>query len=431
VSGQPVADLVSERSWLGCVFFDASTLEHAPISLSEFYSRANATIAGAMMALRARREPIDLSSLRIELDRTGLLKRAGGDEALVALTDQLPSVESAHMLARRVRELAQLRAIGDAFSRGAAAVRERDVAAVRAVVAELSLEREAEDEILSFKELLACGVEATLTGQSKRSDLRFGTPSIDRDYRPGPGHLVVVAGRPNVGKTSLTFAWHVHSAESGIASGIVSVDDDKAEYGVRGMGAAGRVNPARIWNERLDPSTVRELVTRVGAAADREMPLHFSHVRTKSIDAVEGVITRMVRVLGCRWVSVDFLTKIRTPGSDKREKTDETLSRLGVLAATLDVPIVVLAQLRRLGDKQFREPYLDDLKETGAIEEDAQAAVLLWRNDDMPGGIVNAKLAKVKRTSAGKRFALTRHPETGLLVEASDYVQPERDEWDD
>jgi replicative DNA helicase len=412
----PVADLTSERAWLGCVFFDASTLAHAPIALSDFYSRAHSQIAAAMMAVHARREAVDMLSVRVELDRTGALRRAGGDEALLALTDLNPSVESALTLARRIRELAQLRAIGASSERLSAAVRERDVAAVRAIVAELTFERDAEDEILAFPELIARGVDAALTSREAKSDLRLGTASVDRDYRPGPGHIVVVAGRPNVGKTSLTFAWHVDSAQRGIASGIVSVDDDAAEYGARGMGAVLEVNPARLWNERIDPAEMQRMIAKVGAASKR-LPIHFAQVRSKSIDAVEAVITRMVRVLGCRWVSVDFLTKIRAPGRDQRERTDEALARLGVLASTLEIPIIVLAQLRRLGEKQFREPHLDDLKESGRVEEDAQAAVLLWRDDDKPGTPIQAKLAKVKRTAAGRRFTLQRHPRTGLLIE--------------
>lgn len=430
MKGAP-ANLDAERDWLSCVFADPSTLEHAPVPLADFYGRAHALIAGAALAVRARGSDPNLVEVRLELERAGSLARAGGELALVDLTQRPAIPQAALSLAREIRRMARLRALLDVFQRGAAAAHDRDLEGAIAAAAELTLERDAEDEIIPFNELLARGYQAACSGPEERDALRFGTPSIDRDYHPGPGHLVVVAGRPNVGKTSLTFAWHVDCAARGIASGVVSVDDDQAEYGVRGMGALSGINPARIWNERLTAADMQRLVKSCATGAE-QYSIHFSHVRSKSIDAIEGVITRMVRVLGCRWVSVDFLTKIRAPGRDQRERTDEALARLGVLASTLEIPIVVLAQLRRLGDRQFREPFLDDLKESGRVEEDAQAAVLLWRKSDKPGEPVLGKLAKVKRTAAGRRFTLRRSSESGLLVESDEqHEEEERDAWDD
>lgn len=429
---EPIACDLSEREYLSLVLGDVRTLDAAPVPPGDLWWPRNQLILGAMMAVRGRGAELNLTELRLELERNGALRRAGGDEALFALTDHIVPASSGSALARRIRELARLRSVDAVLRRAGAAVHERDLAAVQSAIAELALEHEPEDELLGYHELIAAGAEATIDHLNREVEpLRFGTPAIDRDYRPGPGHLVVVAGRPNVGKTSLTFHWHLDCAERGIPSGIVSIDDDAAEYGARAMGALAGYNPARLWNERLEPAEAAVLFQRIQDRTGGEpLPIHFSHVRSKSIDAIEGVVSRMVRVHGCRWVSVDFLTKIRAPGRDQRERTNEALARLGILASTLEIPIVILAQLRRLGDRQFREPYLDDLKESGRVEEDAQAAVLLWRKSDRPGALVQGKLAKVKRTAAGRRFALARHPQTGLLVEVDD-EPAEGDAWDD
>lgn len=412
-----IGDLPTERRWLACVLMDAGTLELAPIPLSDFYGRANAIVCGAMLALRARREPINTSTLRAELVSANTFAQVGED-ALLSLTDEIPNVSDAATLSRTIRQLSRLRSLHADAQDITAACLERDLERANAAAARAArLDYLEEDEIIGFGELCARGLEATVFRKDERSEMAFGTPAVDKYYRPAPGHLVIVAGRPNVGKTSLTFAWHYHTAERGFPSIVVSVDDDESDYGVRGLGAAGQVAPSRIWNDRarLSPTELQAVVNT--AAEKKRLPLFFAKAKSKSITAVEALITRAVRVHGCKWASVDFLTKVRAPGRDPRERTNEALSRLGVLASTLGIPIVVLAQLHRLGEKQYREPHLDDFKESGSIEEDAQCAVLLWRENDQSHAPVRAKLGKIKRDAAGRRFTLVRHADTGLLVQ--------------
>lgn len=428
-----LADASAERAWLACVLLDATTLEAAPVRLDDFYDRKHALLGATMAALRARNESIAPGTVRAELVLRGDYERAGGDALLFGLMNPMPTVSDAVSHARAIRQHARLRAMASLFERGRGAAAVRDFDAVAEIAREIANARgdgEDEDRIFSFAEMLAEGVEAAIHKRERGQQIRFGTPAVDHDYTPTPGHLVIVAGRPNVGKTSLTFAWHVSCAERGIPSGIVSVDDDVADYGARGCGAISGVNPSTMWtSDRLDAATLQKILAGIDRNQHKR-PIAFAAVRSRSIDAVCSTITRMARTHGARWVSVDFITKIRAPGKDQRERTDEALQRLGELAAMLQIPIVVLAQIKRLGDKPFREPQLDDLKESGRLEEDAQAVVLLWRDSDTIGAPVRAKLAKVKRTGAGRRFTLIRHPETGLLVESAEHREERRDAYD-
>lgn len=420
-----IADLRAEAQWLSCVTLDAATLTVAPIPLADFYSRQHALIAGAMMALKARGEPVDVAAVRVELSAAGNLARAGGDDALSTLFDHVPNVHTAPALAREVRRLARLRTMSTLMQQGAAAAAERDEEAVRAVVAEMVRNGSGDDDeasaFISFANLLASGLDGAIQrSKGVETGLRLGTPSIDRDYQPSPGHLVILGGRPNVGKTSLSFAWHIDTAQRGLASAIISIDDDSEDYGGRALGAISAVNPSRIFNDRLTSDVVQRMAE--AARTKSGLPIHFNKIRSRQVSSVIGAMRYAVQALGCKWISIDFLTAIQNPAKgDRREKTNDTLAQIAMTADSLKVPVVLLVQLKRPGgENDYAEPHLGSFKETGEIEEHAKGAVLLWRKSDKPGEPVLAKNAKVKRAAAGHRFTLERDPDTGLLVEKAE-----------
>lgn len=418
-----IADLRAEAQWLSCVTLEPATLDVAPIPLADFASRGHSLIAGAMMALKARGEPVDVAAVRVELSSAGNLARAGGDDALSTLFDHVPNVHAAPALAREVRRLARLRAMQTLLTHGLAAVTERDEEGVRSIVAQMVQAGAGDDDeagaFVNFSQLLASGLEGAIErSRGGEPGLRLGTPSIDRDYRPAPGHLVILGGRPNVGKTSLSFAWHVDTASRGIPSAIISIDDDADDYGGRALGAISEVNPSRIFNERL----TSDVVKRMAEAANRKsgLPIHFNKIRSRQVSSVIGAMRFAVQALGAKWISIDFLTAIRNPvRGDRREQTNDTLAQIAMTADMLKVPVVLLVQLKRPGgENDYAEPHLSSFKETGEIEEHAKGAILLWRRSDKPHEPVLAKNAKVKRAAAGQRFTLTRHADTGLLVES-------------
>lgn len=428
-----IADPRAEAQWLSCVAMDGRTLEAAPIPLADFFNRGSALIAGAMMALKARGEPIDVAAVRVELSAAGTLGRAGGDDALGALFDYVPNVAAAPALAREIRRLARLRSVAALMQRGLSAAQERDDEEVRAVLAELAKDAGVDTDegaaFIPFHKLLADGLEAAIIrSRGGETGLRLGTPSIDRDYQPSPGHLVILGGRPNVGKTSLSFAWHISTAERGIPSGIISIDDDSDDYGGRALGAVSEINPSRIFNDRLTSDMVQSMAR--AAATKACLPIHFNKIKSRTVVGVVAAMNHAVRVLGCKWLSIDYLTAIQNDiRGERRDKVNDTLAQIAQAADVLRIPVVLLVQLKRPGgENDYAEPHLSSFKETGEIEESAKGAILLWRKSDRPGEPVLGKNAKIKRTAAGKRFTLIRHQDTGLLVEAADDGEPWQDD---
>lgn len=422
---RPLYDTGLQTGYLGAVIMDPRTIEAHPIALDDLYGTTDQTILGAMMALRARGEDVNTVSLRVELGRQGRLL-AVGDERLLALTSRVAHDPAA--CARRLRQLARMRRMRDEAMSAIAALDGADddgeAAARQALARGADVGDAAEDERITYRELQARGIEAAVRSAREEHEgggFRFGTPSFDRSYTPRPGHLIFVGGRANVGKTSLTFAWHLDCARRGIASDIVSVDDDDADYGDRAVYASSGISPSwlRSGERRLTADDVRTMVGR--AEADADLRIGFTKVRSMSVDGVVAAITRAVRVHGARWVSVDYLTKIRAPGRDMRERAGEALHRLEACAMQLGIPLVILVQLNR-GEgvnAEYREPSLRDFAESGEIEQRAKAAVMLWRKSDRAGEPVYAKVAKVKGP-AGRRFWLMRHPDSGLLVETDE-----------
>lgn len=413
-----------QLGYLGAVLMSPRTLEAHPVAIDDLWGATDQGLLAAMLALHARGEPVSTDGVLVELQKHG--RRVDIDRvlSLAMRADRDPVA-----CARRLRQLARMRRMQAAAQEALAALDAADddgeAAARQALARGADVGEASEDEWVDFGEMQARGIEAMVKAAREGKDdalgLRLGTPSVDRDYRAAPGHLVIVGGRPNVGKTSLTFAWHLDTARRGIPSAIISVDDDSAEYGGRAVYATSGVDPGRLLEgARLSSEDVKRMVCK--AAEEKHLPIGFVKVRSMSIDGVVAAITRAVRVKGCKWVSVDYLTKIDGgAGRDPRERTNAVLQRLERCAMQLGIPVVVLVQLKRgEGGDDFKEPSLASFKETGEIEERAKGAVLIWRQSDKPGEPVCAKNAKVKGKAAGRRFWMLRHPESGLLVEVEE-----------
>lgn len=418
-------DLDMQAGYLGAVVHNSATLDAHPVAIGEMWGAVDQSILAALMAIHARREPPSTDGLFAELQRSG--RRLDLDRVL-AITSTV--TRDALACARRVRQLARMRRMHDAAGEALAALEgatdESEAEARAALARGADVAEHAEDERIAYGELLARGVDVAI-GRANGEDvggIKLGTPSVDRDYRAQPGHLVIVGGRPNVGKTSLTFAWHLDCAARGIPSGIVSVDDDEGDYGTRAVYAASGVDVPSLLEERgrLSAFDVKRMCEGDGIMASQGYRIGFTKVRSMSIEGVVAAVTREVKVFGARWVSIDYLTKIRGgAGRDPRERANDVLSQLERLAMSLGIPIVLLVQLKRgEGGDDFKEPSLASFKETGEIEERAKGAVLLWRQSDKPGEPVCAKNAKVKLRAAGRRFWMLRHPHSGLLVEVDE-----------
>jgi len=419
VASVTCADPALELRYLASVLHRAEALEQAPVSHADLTSPAHQALLGALIAIRAKREEVTPSALRLELDRQGRLSQVGEDRLL-----QLESTLELdpHACARRLRELSQARTLRDASLQAAALAERGSLLEARSALAAVAFSEDAsEDPVLTFRELLTESVSALSEASKTKRFVRLGTPNLDDVFRAGPGDLVVLGAATNVGKSTLLWTWAMSLARSGTAVGIISIEDGAEDFGSKGLAAISGVDASAMWSTGLRA----EHSVPISSGIDREanLPISFAKIRSRSIEGVVSRMAYMVRVRGCKVLLVDYLQAIRhrDVGTSTREKVNDSLATLMAAAAQLGATLVLASQLRRASEGgKYQEPGDGDLKESGDIENSAQAIVLLWRETDEESdpryGVVYGKVAKVKRASAGRRFWM-RRDSYGLLIE--------------
>ena len=289
---------------------------------------------------------------------------------------------------------------------------------IAAASAALAAVDDDEEPILGWRDICERTASAIVESVHERESgklIKLGTPTLDQHYLASPGTMTVVGAATNVGKSSILAAWGMSLGSRGIPTGIVSVEDPLEDFGSKALAALGGLRTEDAWQGRYDTSSVVDAGSRAGSLP---LSLHLAVVRSRKIDTVLARMEQLVRGHGARVLIVDYLQAIaHRDGKDLRERTDRTLEELIACAGRLGAHLVLASQLTRISKlEKRREPVLNDLKESGSIENRAAGVVLLWRESDEPGAKTLAKLAKSKRGRAGITWTMERD-RCGALVE--------------
>lgn len=262
----------------------------------------------------------------------------------------------------------------------------------------------------------------------------LGIPGIDRWIRMPPATVTVVGAEPSVGKSTVSAGAVLATAQRGIPSALVTVEDAWADLAAKMAASVGQLNPREV----LADQPAMDLAERMERAdlALRGLPVYGHRVRDRSLDGVLSAI-RAATARGCRLVAVDYLTAIRRPSwlrgmkMDRREWTDEIIAALLAIAAERGVSLIIASQFNRSKDRHA--PTLHDLKETSTIGEAAHNAVLLYRGRGDDSAVTWAGIAKIKDGHGhGKRVGLVRDAFGNLVQRKRDEDEkPEtpKDEW--
>ena len=366
----------------------------------DFASPAHAMIYEAINAIVASRSPVDETTLGAELRARGRLITVGGLAFLIELVgDHVTAVNVEHH-ARLVREAARARRTGIAASKVVALVKDGapmaaiDRAAVAVPASALAEEdqgftstADAIDEVLSNIIRLAEDTGAV-------SGITTGLVALDRQIgRMRPSQLIVIGGRPAMGKTSLAQAMAdaAQSEEVGIARRegraprpvlFVSLEMQRSELVARDLSRGSGVDLARIISGRM----VQDEVNRTFAEAQRRAlsPLRILCGSPK-LSRIRAFCHReKARAGGVLLVVVDYIQLVPAEQrSDNREREVSEVSRgLKLLAGELECPVIALSQLNRdLERRSDKRPTLADLRESGAVEQDADAVMFVYRDE--------------------------------------------------
>lgn len=389
----------AERALLGALLLDAtecwpiaSELLHA----SDFYAPRNVAIWRAMAALSRAGSAIDLLLVRGQLLTSGELEQAGGDEYLASLTDVIPTTAHTADMAKRVHDLASVREVMRQALKVAAEGSEPmdDVAdyldRAGSVLAQITERRSSDMRVTSLSDALDASYAALAVRQERGQSLlghACGMPVLDHALGGFvPGDLIVIAGRPGMGKTALANTIKLGIAQS-TKRPVLSLELEMTgeQLTHRLLASEGGVNLRRIRSAQLSADELRHLAITADELA--RLPVYFIERRDTRISELRREAKRLAREKGqLALVLVDYLQIARSEArAQQREREVAEISgALKSLAGELRCPVVALSQLNRGIESragQDRRPRLSDLRESGAIEQDADTVIFIHREE--------------------------------------------------
>src|SRR5579864_2516399 len=387
-------NLEAERSVLGAILLhnDAFNLAAEVIDSADFFRDAHRRIFDKMVRLAERGDAIDLVTLKEELGRSGDLDEVGGPAYISALVDGVPRSTNVEHYARIIKEKATLRNLIFSANKILATAydgeEEADVILDQAEHAIFAIaDGQVRDGFVSLRDLAQNSFE-TIEKLHARKELITGVPTgfVELDEITSglqPSDLVIVAARPSMGKTSLVLniAQHV-GTKTDMTVGLFSLEMSKEQLFLRMLTAEARIDAHRLRGGFLGEKDWGRLSLAIGTLSEAKIFIDDS----PSIGTLEmrAKCRRLAAEHGLHLVIVDYIQLMQGRGRfENRTLELASISRsLKGLAKELRVPVVMLSQLSRAPESRSdHRPQLSDLRESGALEQDADVVLFIYRAD--------------------------------------------------
>ncbi|MEQ1907542.1 MAG: replicative DNA helicase [Vicinamibacterales bacterium] len=387
-------NLEAERSVLGAVLLHNDAFDTAAevIDSSDFFRDAHRRIFDKMVRLAERGDAIDLVTLKEELTRSSELEAVGGPAYISALLDGVPRSTNVEHYARIIKEKATLRSLiysaNKILSNAYEAEDEADTILDNAESAIFAIaDKKVRDGFVSLKDLAETSLD-TIEKLASRKELVTGVPTgfTDLDEMTSglqPSDLIIVAARPSMGKTSLVLnmAQHV-GTRTDMTVGIFSLEMSKEQLFLRMLTGEARIDAHRLRGGFLGEKDWGKLSQALGTLSEAKIFID----DTPSIGVLEmrAKCRRLQAQHGLNLVVIDYVQLMQGRGRfENRTLEVASISRsLKGLAKELQVPIVLLSQLSRATESRSdHRPQLSDLRESGALEQDADVVIFIYRED--------------------------------------------------
>jgi replicative DNA helicase len=386
--------LDAEKSVLGAILIHNEAFNHAAelIDSRDFFRDAHRRIFEKMIALSERGDAIDLITLKEELARSSELDEVGGPAYIASLADGVPRSANVEHYARIVKEKSTLRNLIYSANRILTTAYEAEQDADLILdEAEKSIFEIAEDRIregfVPLRDLVQ-GSFATIEKLQQHKGLVTGVPTgfVDLDEMTSglqPSDLVLIAARPSMGKTSLVLnvAQHV-GTQTDMTVGFFSLEMSKEQLFMRLLTSEARIDAHRFRSGYLSEKDYGRLSHALGTLAEARVFID----DTASIGVLEmrAKARRLQAEHGLHLLVVDYIQLMQGRGRFESRQTElASISRsLKGLAKELRVPIVALSQLSRAPEtRSDHRPQLSDLRESGALEQDADVVLFIFREE--------------------------------------------------
>jgi len=390
----PPQNLEAEQSVLGATLIEREAIGKTieVLSESDFYKESHREIYSAILDLFEKNEPVDLVTIAEELRSRGKLDQIGGPAYITALINSVPTAGNVEYYAKIVREKSTLRDLINAaihiVAQGYESTEDVDVILDRAEqqLFDISQRRVSRSFVL-LKDALKDSFEAIEELYARKEHVT-GIPTGLKEFdiqTAGlqPSDLVIVAGRPSMGKTSfaLSVALHV-GIQLKIPVAIFSLEMANSQLVQRMLCSEARVDAYKLRTGYLSESDWPELTIAAGKLA--EAPIFIDDTPGISALEVRAKARRLKSEQNLGLVIIDYLQLMGgRVGIENRQQEIADVSRsLKALARELHIPVMALSQLSRAPEQRSdRRPQLADLRESGAIEQDADLVALLLREE--------------------------------------------------
>jgi len=390
----PPQNIEAEQSILGGILLDNEVFHRVLEVLNEddFYHAAHRKVFLSMIELYENNEPVDLITLTNALKNKNQLDEIRGVSYLTSLVDSIPTTANISYYAKIVKEKSILRRLINKAAEIVSMSYENtgDVDEVldqaERAIFEIS-ENKIKPSFYPIKEMIKHSFK-TIERLYEKKELITGVPTgfegIDR-FTSGfqLSDLVIIAGRPSMGKTSFALNIAQYAAiEASVPVGIFSLEMSKEQLSLRMLCSEAKVDAQRLRTGFLSESDWPKLTRAVGSLS--EAPIFVDDTPALSILEMRAKARRLKSEKGLGLIIVDYLQLMRgRVNVERREQEISEISRsLKALAKELNLPVVALSQLnRRVEERHDKRPQLADLRESGAIEQDADVIIFIYRDE--------------------------------------------------
>lgn len=386
----PPRSIEAEQSLLGAMLIDREAADTAIelVSESDFYQPSHGTIFRTLVTLRKAEQPIDLITVTDQLKRDGLLEKVGGAAAISHLANVVPTSANVESYAAIVTEKACLRRVIRVAQEAARLAYEGKPEAVETLqVGALELESpRAKVEPVPYRELVG-RVFDILERRGESKEALTGVPSgfVDLDNQTSgfqPGELIILAGRPSMGKSALAQCIAENAGKAGHKVLLVILEDTPENLMQRSFARAARIDLARLRRGKIGNQEWPSISYAMGPLS--QLPVWTLGPVGIRPSTIRSAARRLKRDPGLDLIIVDYLQLLRPEKrrENRYQEVAESSQALKAIGQEFGVPVIALAQLSRAVEAtKDKRPRLSHLRESGDIEQDADVVMLLFRED--------------------------------------------------
>ncbi len=413
-----------EEAVLGSVLLESEAFDTISTicKVEHFYKEQNGLIFKAILSLASKHEPIDILTVSQELKRTGDLELVGGSFYVSSLTNRIASSSNierharivAQMYYKREMILIGTRMVQQAYEDNTDCFDLIDNTAneIASILNDIEVKQAQKLSDVRDKVLANCAAAIN-------SDKPSGIPISHRILQKHTngwrnGKLIILAGRPGMGKTVGALEYAYYPAKLGIPVGFLSLEMKAEELAGRLMSSESYISSQKINNSTVNKIELAEIQSETMKMDD--IPLFIDDTPSLNIVRLRSKAYRLVREKGIKLLVIDYLQLMDgLQNENSREQIVSGISRgLKILARELDIPIIALSQLSREVEKRpgsAKRPQLSDLRESGSIEQDADMVIFYYRpeyygievdeNNQSTKNVLIKMIAKYREGSCG------------------------------